>query len=374
MSAYQAKPTHAFKHRVTDSKGKSGVFSTGTADPATKEAVVALVARLKAQRRWDVLDAIVGKKAKLKLVFDADQRGELDAYMAGLSDTDLSPLVFEWSQSGAPARYVRQVLRLIPYGVLFPASRFTKAVVSKHLSNLPDARAHKSKRSVSGSTRNRHRAALFQFARWLVERDVLESNPVRDVRGHKENPARMVSYDWKQAKAIIDALPLPYRAMEALMAGTGMEWSAVMALRLSDVDFDTRDIAAKGTKNRHRNRTVRVTEPWAWSIFEKYAKGFTFPAEKLFDLDPKTAIVEHRKALVSLGLPDSTLHDWRHTYAVNKLREGMRPAVVRHQLGHAKNSTEVERIYGVHDITDSDFETTTSATTAKKQREVKRAN
>jgi integrase len=184
----------------------------------------------------------------------------------------------------------------------------------------------------------------------------------------------MVSYDWKQAKAIIDRLPLPYRALEALMAGTGMEWSACAALQLSDIDFDARKVDAKGTKNRHRNRTVKVTEPWAWSVFEKYARTFTFPAERLFELDPKTALEEHRKALVLLGLPDSTLHDWRHTYAVNKLREGMRPAVVRHQLGHAKNSTEVERIYGVSDVRDSDYETTTSATTAKKQREVRRAN
>lgn len=366
MSAYQAKPTHAFKQRVTDSKGKSGVFSTGTSDPATKDAVTALVTRLKSQRRWDVLNAIVAKRAKLKLVFDADQLGQLDEYMARLSDTDLSPLVTEW---GAGQRYVNQVRRLIPEGEVFPASRFNKAVISEHLSKLTDSRAHKAKRSASGSTRNRHRAALYQFARWLVERDVIQSNPVRDVRGHKENPARMVSYDWKQAKAIVDALPLPYRAMEALMAGTGMEWSAVMALRLADVDFDARKVAAKGTKNRHRNRTVRVTEAWAWAIFEKYAKTLRFPADRLFKLDPKTALAEHRKALVSLGLQDSTLHDWRHTYAVNKLREGMRPAVVRHQLGHAKNSTEVERIYGVSEVRDSDYETTTSATTAKKSHE-----
>jgi hypothetical protein len=51
----------------------------------------------------------------------------------------------------------------------------------------------------------------------------------------------------------------------------------------------------------------------------------------------------------------------------------MRPSVVRHQLGHAKNSTEVERIYGVSEVRDSDYETTTLATTPEKSLEVKLA-
>lgn len=363
MSAFQAKPTHAFKQRVTNSRGERGTFSTGTNDPQTAEVVKGMLARLKSQRRWDVLDAIVSKQAKLKDVFDADQRGELDDFMERLSDTDLDPLVTEWSESGASPRYVAQVRRLIPEGEPFPASQFSRKRISAHLAKLTDARASKGKRLASNSTRNRHRAALSQFGKWLVEREVIAANPVRDVAGRTENPARMVSYDWKQARAIIDRLPEPHRSIEALMAGTGMEWSAVVATRRSDVDFDARKVHAKGGKNRHRNRVVKVTESWAWEIFAAHAKRF-MPSQLLFaGLDQKEAIQIHRDAL--LGLPDSTLHDWRHTYAVNKLREGMRPAVVRHQLGHAKNSTEVERIYGVHDVTDSDYQTTTLATTSK---------
>ena len=62
------------------------------------------------------------------------------------------------------------------------------------------------------------------FAKWLVEREVLETNPVRDVKSAKPNPARMVWLERKDPKRRIDALPEPYKALEALMAGTGMEW------------------------------------------------------------------------------------------------------------------------------------------------------
>jgi integrase len=372
VSAFQAKPTHAFKQRVTDSQGNRGTFSTGTSDPRTAEVVRAMLTRLKGQRRWDVLDAIVAKRAKLKDVFDADQRGELDAFMAQLADVDLSPLVTEWALAGALVRYVAQVRRLIPEGERFPASSFTRKAISAHLAKLPDARAHKSKRSASNSTRNRHKAALSQFGKWLVEREVIQSNPVRDVSGRRENPARMVSYDWSQSRALIDALPEPYRSLEALMAGTGMEWSAVADTRRSDVDFDARKVHAKGGKNRHRNRVVRVTESWAWEIFAAHAKRF-MPAQQLFDLDQKTAIAEHRKALEAAGLPDSTLHDWRHTYAVNWVKAGKPLAVLKRQLGHAPNSTQVERVYAVWIVTDSDYDATTLATTAKPKSQVTNA-
>jgi integrase len=372
VSAYQLKASHAFKQRVTDSRGKSVVRSTGTSDEGTAKRVSAMVRRLKSQRRWNVLDAVVSGSVKLKDVFDAYELDQLDDFMARATEADLDPLLTEWKETGASGRYVTQCRRMIPEGKRFPASQFTRKAISAHIARLSDARAHKQRRSASGSTKNRHRAALSQFAKWLVEREVIASNPVRDVQGKPENPARMLSYDWTQAKAIIDQLTGESRALEALMAGSGIEWQAALRLKRSDIDFTTRKVHAKGTKNRHRSRVIRVTESWAWEIFSAHAKQI-MAGLPVFTLKPDTALAAHRKALADLEYPDSTLHDWRHTYAVNKLREGMRPAVVRHQLGHAKNSTEVERIYGVHDVTDADYETrnaTTSATTPEKQHAV----
>ncbi len=368
MSAYQLKPSHAFKQRVTDSHGKSVVRSTGTSDLGTAKRVSAMLKRLKSQRRWNVLDAIVAGPVKLKDVFDAYETDTLDAFMSRALEADLDPLLTEWKESGAIGRYVTQCRRMIPEGKRFPASRFTRKAISAHLASLTDARA-KHRRSASGSTKNRHRAALSQFARWLVEREVIASNPVRDVKGKRENPARMVWYEWYQAMDIINQLGPESRALEALMAGSGIEWQAALRLKRSDIDFANRRVHAKGSKNRFRNRVIKVTEGWAWEIFSAYAKQ-KMAGVQVFTLKSDAALNAHRKALVALDYPDSTLHDWRHTYAVLWLKAGKPIAALKKQLGHAPNSTEVERVYGVWIVDDSDYSATTSATTDEKQHAV----
>jgi integrase len=373
VSAFQVKSGHAFKQRVSNSQGYSGTFSTGTADFATAKRVGAMVKRLKHLRKWNVLNAIVAKHVKLKDVFDAYELDQLDAFMARAMEADLDLLLTEWKESGANERYVTQCRRMIPEGHRFPASRFTRATISAHLAKLTDARA-KNRRSATGSTKNRHRAAISQFSKWLVEREVIAANPVRDVQGKRENPARMIWYEWPQAKAIVDQLSGESRALEALMAGSGIEWQAALRLKRGDIDFDARKVHAKGSKNRFRNRVIKVTESWAWEIFSSYAKQ-KMAGVPLFTLKPDFAITTHRKALAALEYPDSTLHDWRHTYAVNWIRSGKPIAPLKRQLGHAPNSTEVERVYGVWIVDDSDYSdtrnATTSATTAEKLPEVR---
>jgi integrase len=158
----------------------------------------------------------------------------------------------------------------------------------------------------------------------------------------------------KQARQLIAALPRPYKALEALMYGTGMEWSAIAHTKRSDVDVKERTIHAQGTKNTHRNRVVRVTEDSAWNEFYIHLKSL-LPNAPLFDVKHDTALDVHHEASKAVGLPKSTLHDWRHTYAVNALKEGVGPAVVKRQLGHAPNSTVVERVYGVWIVDSTDY-------------------
>lgn len=73
---------------------------------------------------------------------------------------------------------------------------------------------------VSPSTRNRYRSALLQFGRWLVEHEIIETNPVRDVQSSTENAARDVHYSMTDAKRLVDAQPQPHRTLGALMAAS----------------------------------------------------------------------------------------------------------------------------------------------------------
>lgn len=59
----------------------------------------------------------------------------------------------------------------------------------------------------------------------------------------------------------------------------------------------------------------------------------------------KAALIAHHEACASLGLRDSYLHDWRHTYAVNALKRKVSATVVASQLGH-HDATLVLKNYG----------------------------
>jgi integrase len=333
---YQASKGAPWTIRIQSRDGDVIRASTGTADKETAKAVEAMVKHLKREHRHEAIDAIVKKKITLVDAYVAYTNERLNELLASLRDADLDVLVSEWAK-GANERYVTQVRQLIRNGERFPASHFRRKTISVFLAELP----------VSGSTRNRYKAALSVFAKWLVEREVLDTNPVRDVKSSKPNPARMVWLSRKDARRLIEALPMPYKALEALMYGTGMEWSAIANTTRADVDVKAMKIHAKGGKTSYRNRNVLVTDAWAWKIFASHLKTL-LPTAPLFNVKHDDALDVHHAAAKAVGLPKSTLHDWRHTFAVNSLKEGMDRQLVKQQLGHAPNSNVVEKVYGVY--------------------------
>ncbi len=331
--------------------GETGIFSCGTDDLATAHQVVGAVRTLKRRREWAPLEAVLEKRITLGALFDAYEAGTLESLLKALHDTDLSVLVDEWPANDA---YRMQVRRMIPRGELYPASRFTRRAVSEFLANLaPHRQSEKAPiRVMSGSTRNRYRAALSVFARWLVEREVIEVNPVRDVRAAKPNPPRMVWLTREQAKTLIEALPREHAAMEALMAATGMELQAVKRLRRRDVSLDLRTVEAHGTKTVWRNRIVVATEMWAWAIVEQHVRPLG-PDALCFTVRGDTLLKTHQRVSAALGLPETTLHDWRHSYAVWSLRDGVSPTAVARQLGH-RDTNLLHTVYGrfIPELTD----------------------
>lgn len=288
----------------------------------------------------------------------ADYRGDVTVAksVAALDDSDLSPLVTEWN-GGRNPKYLAQVRRFIPAGESFPLSRFRRREISPFLAELTDAKSEGQTdaqgkpippRPASAATRNRYRAALSVFAKWLVERELLETNPVRDVAASAVKRRSITFLEPGQVKTLVDALPAPYRAFEALVAGTGMEYSAAAQVRRRDVDFQTRIVFASGLKTEYRTRYVEVTEDWAWQIIEAHAKtvapnGLLFP-----EIREDAPLNAHDEAAKVLGLPRTTLHQHRHSYAVMHLKRGCDHQWLKNQLGHAPQSTLIYTTYGLY--------------------------
>ena len=301
-----------------------------------------MVTELEVRGEFSILDAVADRRRSLLDVLASyRQDARLVDFKAAMDDVDIELMVAVWHAElvqrglGSAGKYLTQVRTLIAEGQPFPRSRFRRKAIAEHLAGL----------GVTGSTANRHRAALMQFGRWLVEREVLEFNPVRDVRAARENASRMVYYTPAEVQSLVERLALPYQAFEAVMAATGMERQAVLRIRRRDIDFEQRTIRAHGGKNAWRDRVCVVTEPWAWPYIEAHARACT-PNAPLFDgLSYEAALSAHVAACAAAKLPRSTLHDHRHTYAVTLRRRGVSDVYIARQLGHS-DTVLVARNYG----------------------------
>jgi len=245
---------------------------------------------------------------------------------------------------GTRAKYRRQVREFIPENKPFPASGFTRAAVSTFLNGL------------TVGAPNRFRAALSSFARYLVEREALQHNPVRDVQCAKERAPRMRSLSRADAQKLVDAVnPAEARAVHALMCGSGIEIGAVLTLRHRDIEVEAGTVHAHGTKRASRDRVVRVTEPWCWQIVLEWLRAQrALPDAPVFGQSYWAVTDALRRVLKALKWTDYRSHDWRHTYAVQALRDGEAPQVVAHQLGH-KTAAMVYAVYGRYAPTASDY-------------------
>jgi integrase len=342
---FRQREGHAHKVRVSNkARTKFRVLTTGSKSIEEAEKVEAFYQRTRDRKQWALIDAMLDGTVKLTEAYEADLAGTLDELVANISARDLSPLVDEWKDQGALPRYITHVRALVPAGKRFPLTLFTKAWVSKKLGDL----------KWTNSTKNRYRAALSQFARWLVERDVLDSNIVRDVAGKTENEARDVWYTWEEARTLIGKLEGEQQALEALMAGTGVEWQVCERLVRRDIDLKARTVRAKGHKNKYRNRVVKITEAWVIPFVDRHIKHM-MPNARVFTLNHDRALDEHHRVVKLLGLEDSTLHDWRHTYTENNYQAGMKLRAIKRQLGHAPNSTVLERHYQSREVDEADY-------------------
>jgi integrase len=351
---------------VADDRGKVRKgCSTGCEDKRAAKDVEAMLERFRRRREWEPLRAITDRRATLAEVYDADVRGTLAALLDTRAAVDLDPLVGEWAKAGARASAVTEVRRFIPAGRRFPASDFRRGVISAWLAALTSARAPatpgsadgtiaaKDAAPLSGATRNRYKAALSAFAQFLVEREVLETNPVRDVAAYAESDPRMVFLSPTQAQALVRAFPAGEPQMLAALLANGIEWGALERATRRELTLDAvppvlhafpLDAQAKG-KTKWRSRAVELTEAWTVPYVRAHAE--TLPAHaRLATMTDRQLLVLQTRLCKTLGLPGQRLHDWRHTYAVTALARGDDHARIRNQLGHSPRSVLLYTVYG----------------------------
>jgi len=330
--------------------------SLETSDKGTAREMAKMLETLHSRRDWQLIEAATFGPSSIGDLYDYWRRGDeaLDELRAKICDVDLSQQVeawAQWAERRASKRtvegYRKQLRVLMPSGVTFPRSTFTRRCISEALGSL----------TCSGSTARRYLAAWSSFGSYLVEQEVLDANPIRSVKAPRNNPPREVWLRPADVVRLVDSQPEPFRALAALREGAGVEISAALRVRRRDMDLRRWVIQVSGTKNAWRTRPVLVFDDWARKRLKTYIIAGRFTPDALvFDgVTERRAWAVQKDALKALKLNTGyTLHDARHSFAIQKLIEGYDPQVIANNLGH-KDTSMLWRVYGKYRQTAQDL-------------------
>lgn len=365
---FRAKDAKTYKLRVDHPDGRHATLSTGCRDLEDARDVEAVVDRWRGRKgkrhqRLDVLDALIEKRVSLVAAIDAYHAGTLDELLEANPRASLdlrarvngapSP-VEQWLEdkrkakrgAGQAATYDKQLRVLFPEPTL-PIARFTRKEVWERIDQL----------DVDTPTKNRYRAAASSLAKFLVKRELLERNFVRDIEGFGENDPRLVYYEIEDAKRLVAALAQPYAALAAAAVGFCMEWTALEHATVADFNLSAEPPIAhvRGTKRSWRDRYVPLVQELRWVLDSlRPALANKLPTALVFDaITEWRAIDVQRAAAKTLELHaigedefgEHSIHDWRQTHAVALLRWGYSEQIAADHLGH-KNTTLVRENYG----------------------------
>ena len=293
------------------------------------------------RQTWDLLDSVVVGQLSLPDLYSAYSSNSLAELRERLHDIDLSPLVDEWLHSLAARldddtiqHYRVHVRTLIEESARYPRSALTFERLACWLSNVKGA----------SGTRRKYHAAMRGFCAYLRSRGIIDRNPMQDIKAPPPGRPRVQYLEHEDVLRILGALEEPYKTIAALVHGTGIELSVVLGLKRRDVDFERREIRARGTKTKSRDR-VALVEPWALEFLKAHGRRMLPNAQLFPGLNRWTVSDKHRQACSLVGIEDYQLRDSRHTYAVRAIRAGASFETVAQQLGHS-DTTMIARVYG----------------------------
>lgn len=166
-----------------------------------------------------------------------------------------------------------------------------------------------------------------------------------------------------QTNAMLSAaqtLPLDFRCLLYLLITTGIRRGECIALKWSDIDFENAllNINKSATYSPRRGTTVHTTKTFGSVRKLPLMDGtlkllqqlkpenaadeeliFSSRAAPLVPRDPNAITKRVKRFAASIGLPDTSPHDLRHTFATLLLESGADVKSVQTLLGHARAST-----------------------------------
>ena len=211
---------------------------------------------------------------------------------------------------------------------------------------VDEFRSQRRKTGAAKETVNNDLVALSSLATYCVEMGWLRKRP-----GFKKftREARIRYLGAVEIAMYVAALRPAFRVQMKLLLGTGMRLGESERLEASDLRADSGGMHAlvHHAKSPAGVRSVFVPG-WVAEALHEHTRG----PGPLFTIPRRTVQKEHKRACRLVGITRYTIHDHRHTAAVQLAKAGMPLHLLQQQLGHASSTQTMEYARFNPDYTD----------------------
>lgn len=205
-------------------------------------------------------------------------------------------------------------------------------------------------------------SALSKALKW----GMIDRNPAAGVIKPRRHRREMRTLSAEQARRLLKAAEGTRQVVLLQLAmTTGLRQGELLALRWTDIDFESGCLMVQRQLQRVSGRGLFFSEPKVAAARRKVVLGpemlgalksqresvgemsrrlsgrwqendLVFPSSIGTPQDPRNVLAAFKAVLVRAGLPDIRFHDLRHTAASLMLQQGIHPKVVQERLGHSK--------------------------------------
>ena len=249
-------------------------------------------------------------------------------------------------------------LKILPYFEDMPLNTIDAAAVRRWQNELI---AYRNPHGCSYSQTylkavNSQLSAIFNFARRYYK---MQENPLVICGGIGKGQAESMQFwtlkEFKQFIPAIEGKPLAKTAFE-LLFWTGMRSGELLALTLSDFNFETKQVSISKTYTRlnkkdlimtpktPKSRRVITLPLFICDMVKTYAANLCsyHPSDRLFPVTKYYLCHAMRMGCQKSGVKKIRLHDLRHSHASLLVEQGFTPLLISERLGHEKVQTTLQ--------------------------------
>lgn len=239
-----------------------------------------------------------------------------------------------------------QARRLSPYTIADYSNTLRK--LCKFVENKPideitrnDIRSFLAIQTVGNKTLLNYHTGLSAFFKWALNEELVGINPVVGVARPKPEQRVIQPIPEEHIRAILKSIgksdySLRHRALILLLLDTGMRVSEICSLTKRNTDLKAKSLKLIGKNNKERILYFSPTTAQAlWKYCAQHDGIYLFATKDGFQLDRNNIRHVLERLCKKAGVPAYSPHDFRHTFAVNFLRNYPNIYALQQMLGHS---------------------------------------